>query len=79
MGLQTGENPFVQSVFGPAVTDETKALIDEARAAIVDGTSVFTGPVTAQDGTVAVPEGGQLSYDEVEQMDFFVAGVTRAL
>lgn len=79
VGLQTGDNPFVQSVYGPSVTGETKERIESAREAIIDGTGVFSGPVTAQDGTVVVSEGGMLTYDEVEQMDFFVAGVTGSL
>ncbi len=79
VGLQTGDNPFIQSEFGPSVTDETKTLIEEARQAIIDGTPVFVGPIEDQDGTVVVPEGSELSYADVEQMDFFVKGVTGSL
>lgn len=79
VGLQTGDNPFIQSEFGPSVSDETKTLIDEARQAIIDGTPVFVGPIEDQDGTVVVPEGSELSYADVEQMDFFVKGVTGSL
>lgn len=79
VGLQTGDNPFVQSVYGPSVSAETKERIESARRAIIDGTGVFSGPVTAQDGAVVVPEGDMLTYEEVEQMDFFVAGVIGSL
>jgi basic membrane protein A len=58
VGFQTGENPFIQSKFGPSVDDATKKLIDEAKAKISskDG-SVFKGPITAQDGSVLFPAG----------------------
>lgn len=75
VGLQTGDNPFVQSEFGPAVTDEIKAQIDEARESFIDGGSPFAGPVNNQDGDEVWAEGEQPTYDEVEQMDFFVEGV----
>ncbi|HWH31553.1 MAG TPA: BMP family ABC transporter substrate-binding protein, partial [Egibacteraceae bacterium] len=45
VGLQTGDNPFVQSAFGPAVDEETQALIDDARQRFIDGGSPFAGPV----------------------------------
>jgi len=76
VGLQTGDNPFVQSAFGPSVSDATKQAIDAARQRFVDGGSPFTGPVTAQDGTVIYPAGEQPTYAEIESMDFFVNGVT---
>jgi basic membrane protein A len=38
--------------FGPSVSDETKALIAERQAAIIDGSfSVFSDPIVDQDGT----------------------------
>ena len=75
VGLQTGDNPFVQSPYGPSVSDDTIALIDEAREAFVGGGSPFAGPVSDQDGTEVYAEGEQPTYDEVETMDFFVEGV----
>ncbi len=75
VGLQTGDNPFVQSTFGPAVSEETQALIDEARQSFIDGGSPFSGPVSDQGGVVVWAEGEQPTYDEVETMDFFVEGV----
>ena len=76
VGLQTGDNPFVQSPFGAAVDDETKALIEETKATFVDGGSPFAGPVVNQDGETVWAEGEQPTYEEVETMDFFVEGVT---
>jgi basic membrane protein A len=70
-----GENPFVSSVFGPSVSEETKALIAAAEQELEEGWSPFTGPVVAQDGTVTVPEGETASIETVEQMDYFVRGV----
>ena len=74
VGLQTGDNPFVQSPFGAGVTDETKALIDTAKATITkDG--IFKGPLIDQSGKEVIPAGTTLDYAKVEQMDFLVKGV----
>ncbi|MDC7122935.1 BMP family ABC transporter substrate-binding protein [Cellulomonas fimi] len=73
--MASGANPFVQSVFGPSVTAETKALIESAAAGLEAGGSPFTGPVVAQDGTVKVPEGETPPVETIEQMDYFVQGV----
>lgn len=75
VGLQTGDNPFVQSAFGAMVTEETQAAIEEAKASFVDGGSPFAGPVNDQSGEEVYAEGEQPTYEEVEQMDFFVEGV----
>jgi simple sugar transport system substrate-binding protein/basic membrane protein A len=76
VGLQTGINPFVQSPYGDMVDDETKATIEEAKQSLIDGGSPFAGPVKDQSGKVVIKEGEQPTYDEVEQMDYFVQGVT---
>ena len=76
VGLQTGDNPFVQSEFGPMVSEETIASIEEIRQSFIDGGSPFAGPVVDQDGNEVWADGEQPTYDEVEQMDFFVLGVT---
>jgi basic membrane protein A len=75
VGLQTGDNPFIQSEFGAMVTDETKALIEDAKESFVGGGSPFAGPVMNQDGDEVYAEGEQPTYAEVETMDFFVQGV----
>ena len=76
VGLKTGQNPFVQSVYGPSVTPETKAEIDKAKAAISqpDG-SPFKGPVMAQDGSVLFADGVVPDYAAIEDLKVFVAGV----
>lgn len=78
VGLQTGDNPFVQSPFGPVVDDETKATIEEAKATI-SREGVFAGPIEDQDGTVVVPEGTTLDYTAAEQMDYLVKGVSGSI
>jgi basic membrane protein A len=76
VGLQTGDNPFVQSVFGSAVTDETIALIEQTKAAFIAGESApFLGPVSDQDGTIVIEADVTLSYEKAETMDYFVEGV----
>ncbi len=74
--MASGANPFVASEFGPSVSEETKALIAAAAAELEAGGSPFEGPVTAQDGTVKVAEGETPSIETIEQMDYFVKGVT---
>jgi basic membrane protein A len=76
VGFKTGENPFVQSEYGPSVTDETKAQIEAAKAEISkeDG-SPFKGPVIAQDGSVLVEDGVVPDYATIEGYTVFVKGV----
>jgi basic membrane protein A len=76
VGYKTGTNPFVLADFGPAITDETKAAIDEAQAWLAtDEGSPFLGPVEDQDGAVAIEDGLVPTYAENDAMDFFVQGV----
>jgi len=75
VGLQTGTNPFVQSDYGTSVSSSTESLVEEARERFVEGGSPFAGPVLSQDGDTVWADGEQPSYDEVETMDFMVAGV----
>jgi basic membrane protein A and related proteins len=82
VGLQTGENPFIQSAYGPSVTEETKAEIATALEGLATpGASVFTGPLTDQDGAVKVEDGVALQYGDpgIEGMDWFVDGVVGKL
>ncbi|HST85350.1 MAG TPA: BMP family ABC transporter substrate-binding protein [Kineosporiaceae bacterium] len=78
VGFQNGENPFVQSAFGPTVSAETKSLIAEDLTKLkVQGSSVFTGPIKDQDGAVKIKDGDSLAYGSagIEGMDWFVDGV----
>jgi simple sugar transport system substrate-binding protein/basic membrane protein A len=75
VGFKTGDNPFVQSPYGPAVTAETKALIEAAKAKISKDSSPFAGPVKDQKGTVKIPAGTVPDYKTIESMNYFVDGV----
>lgn len=75
VGLKTGDNPFVQSPYGPAVTEETKQLVEDAKAKISKDGSPFLGPVVDQAGTVRVPDGTVPDYKTIESIDYFVQGV----
>ena len=78
VGLQDGENPFVQSPFGPTVTEDTQATIAAALTNLSDpGGSIFTGPIKDQAGKIVVPAGTSLQYGDpqIEGMDWFVQGV----
>jgi simple sugar transport system substrate-binding protein/basic membrane protein A len=76
VGYQTGENPFVQSKFGPDVSDETKAKIEEEKTRISTTGSVFEGPIMGQDGTTVLFPAGVPDYLETESMNTaFVQGV----
>lgn len=76
VGLKTGDNPFVQSPYGPSVTADTKAAIDAAKAAISAPTgSPFKGPVMDQDGKMIFPDGMVPDYATIENLKVFVNGV----
>ncbi|GAA0986154.1 BMP family ABC transporter substrate-binding protein [Acrocarpospora macrocephala] len=78
VGYRTGENPFVQSPYGPLVDDATKAEIDKARE-LLKTSSPFAGPIKDQEGKVRIPEGTVPDYTTIEKIDYFVAGVVGSL
>ena len=75
VGLKTGENPFVQSPYGPSVSADTKKLVDAAMAKISKDGSPFLGPVVDQSGKTGVPAGDVPDYKTIESIDYFVDGV----
>jgi basic membrane protein A len=80
VGLKTGDNPFVQSPYGPSVSADTKAAIDSARTAIsAQSGSPFKGPVMGQDGKVIFPDGMVPDYAAIENLKVFVDGVVGKL
>ncbi|MCU1378127.1 MAG: basic rane lipoprotein [Acidimicrobiales bacterium] len=75
-GLKDGLNPFVQSKYGPSVTQATKDLIAKAATDIAGPGSPFKGPVVAQDGAQLFPAGKVPTYAEIEAAaTVFVKGV----
>ena len=80
VGYKNGENPFIQSPFGPSVTQDTKDLISAAKTRISapDG-SPFKGPITDQDGKVRIPAGTVPDYATLDNIDYFVNGVVGQL
>ena len=62
--------------FSDRVSDETKALVDEKRAAFESGeTDVFCGPITGADGELLVAEGECLDDGQMLSMSCFIEGV----
>jgi basic membrane protein A and related proteins len=62
--------------FGPGVSDETKALIEQRTEEIIDGSfAPFTGPLNDQSGTERVADGVEMTLDELLSIDWFVEGV----
>jgi len=77
VGYKDGNNPFVQSAFGPSVTPETEALVAAALEDISTDGSPFAGPVMGNDGTtVLFAEGEVPDYVDGEAKNtMFVEGV----
>ena len=72
-GVETG---IVDFKFGPAATDEIKAKVTELKQAMIDGKfNPATGPINAQSGCLAVPEGKALTDQELLSMKWFFEGV----
>ena len=65
----------MQSDYGPAVPADVQALVQTAKAGFQSDQSVFTGPITGQDGSIVVPAGTTLDADAVDAMGYFVDGV----
>jgi simple sugar transport system substrate-binding protein len=56
--------------------DDVKALAEETEKAIHDGTyKVFTGPITKQDGSLAVKEGEVLPDPAILGMNWYIQGI----
>ena len=65
--------------FGPSVTDETKQLIADTKAKIVNGEwDVFTGPIYDNKGELRVADGEKMTDEQMLSTDFtwFVKGAT---
>lgn len=63
--------------YSDAVPQEAKDLVEEYRKKIIDGSyNIFEGPIMAQDGSMAVEDGVVLGDDDLENMLYFVKGVS---
>jgi basic membrane lipoprotein Med (substrate-binding protein (PBP1-ABC) superfamily) len=73
-GLESG---FLQlAPYGPAVSQETQALIKEKQEAIIKGElKIFAGPITDNEGTIRIPEGEAGGIDLLDTTDWLVEGV----
>jgi basic membrane protein A len=72
-GLDTG---ILEMAPYTNMPDDVKALAEETQKAIHDGTyKVFTGPITKQDGTLAVKEGEVLADPDILGMNWYIQGV----
>ena len=62
--------------YGPKVTDEMKANVEEAQEEIISGElEIFEGPIRDQSGELRVPEGEALTLDELLAIDWLVEGI----
>jgi basic membrane protein A and related proteins len=62
--------------FGSSVDADTQSLIEEKKAAIIDGSfAPFTGAINKQDGKAWLPAGEKADLGALLSMDFFVEGV----
>ncbi len=58
------------------VPDDVKALVEERKAALEDGTfAVFCGPIKSASGVELLGEGKCMTLDEKLSMDYFIEGV----
>lgn len=64
--------------YGPAVTDDAKKAVEEAKANIIAGKlDVFAGPLNDNQGKLRVPAGTVLGSDDASaSMNWLVAGIT---
>ncbi len=62
--------------FGPMVPDDTKKLVNDAKAKIVKGElKIFAGPIKDQAGQVKVPAGTMMADADQLSFNWFVEGV----
>jgi basic membrane protein A len=74
-GLKDGFIDFAP--YGPDVSDEILALIEERKAAIIDGSfDIFAGPINDNAGNEVVPAGGSIPFDKrYECCQWLIEGV----
>lgn len=78
-GCKDGNNPFVQSKFGPSVSAQTQSAIASAKQEICTTSSPFAGPVSDQAGTVRIAAGTVPTYAQLEDINWLVSNVIGSL
>jgi basic membrane protein A len=74
--FQNNDNPLTLASFGKSVPADLQAKITAEETALKKpGASVFTGPITCQDGTVLVAAGQTMTYDQINSISCLVKGV----
>jgi basic membrane protein A len=66
------------SPYGPAVSEEAKAMADSAKAGIEAGElAIYVGPLKTNDGKEVISSGKVVKIDdiELEKMDYLIEGV----
>ena len=72
-GIKDGATDIVKPSH---ISADMAAKIDAARSDIISGKlAPFDGPVTAQDGSVKIPQGGHITDDQLWTMDYLVSNV----
>ncbi len=74
------DNPLTLASFGSSVPPDLQSKITAARTALKNpGASVFTGPITCQDGSTLVAAGQTMTYDQINNISCLVKGVVGTL
>lgn len=78
-GLADGFIDFAP--YGPAVTEEMLAVVEERKAQIIDGSfDMFAGPILDNEGNVAVAEGETVAFEErVNCCQWLVEGIVGSI
>jgi basic membrane lipoprotein Med (substrate-binding protein (PBP1-ABC) superfamily) len=70
------DNIVLSTGFGAGVPEDVKALVEEKKQAIIEGTlNPFSGPVLDQSGAVRIEEGINPTIDDLESTDYLIQGV----
>lgn len=74
------DNPLTLASFGSSVPSDVQGKITAEQAALKQpGASVFTGPISCQDGSTLVAAGKTMTYDQINNITCLVKGVVGTL
>jgi basic membrane protein A and related proteins len=74
------DNPLTLASFGSSVPADLQTKITAAETALKKpGASVFTGPISCQDGSTLVAAGQTMTYDQINSISCLVKGVVGTL